>query len=778
MKRFLTFVAAALAAILCQAQDKRSSSFGLDPSDAAAVAYMRHRMDSIRAHRPTVALVLSGGGAKGAATVGALKYIERRDIPIDLIVGTSVGGLLGGFYSIGYSAGELDTLIRRLDWDAMLSDKLDPKYVPSKRRDYNERFALNFPFYYRAKDLSLSGNLPSPNANKSLKANFMRSLPSGVAYGTNVDHLIASRTVGYSDSTDFFKFPIPFACVATDVVSGRAKVWHSGSLNKALRSTMSIPGLFNPVSTDGMVLLDGGMRNNFPVEIARDLGADIVIGIDLRSDDSTAEVKNIYDIVLRSMDMFGQDSYNRSISELDLHIHPDLEGYDMLSFDQKSIEIMQERGYIAAKQKAAQLDSIKTVIGPQGRKAIENPALDILFTNVVIDTVRIEGLDPDEADYLRSRMKLKRGGVVNYAILKDDIDRIFGQGTYDFVNYELRGKEEPYELVLRCQKGPVHRFGTGIRFDTEDLVSLLVNVGFNTNSLQGSSFDISGKLGANPYGTLRYSLVRAGHAAFNVAASVRWTDRNRFISGDNFYNITFLKLSQEISVSDIRFIGNDISLGLVNDYWNVSQVLGSVYYDNLDPSERAGDYWGAFLQGRRESLDSRHFPTKGISAGFRAEFRGRYYQGVPYAFTILSADALVPATIGRFSVIPQGAVRFLIGQNIPLVYANAVGGDVAGRYIDHQIPFIGIDNAAFRRNCMIMGRLDLRYRFGYNHYAFVASNVLMDFERFADFAKGDLIWGVGAGYMYSTVAGPLKFQLHWSSLTGKVHPYFSFGYNF
>ena len=138
------------------------SSFGLDAKDATAVREIRYKMSQIRKTRPTVALVLSGGGAKGAATVGVLKYLEEYDIPIDMVVGTSIGGLLGSLYALGYDADYLDDLIHNIDWDKALSDKLDKQYISYARRRYKEKYMLSFPFYYSKADYQqyLAGDAP------------------------------------------------------------------------------------------------------------------------------------------------------------------------------------------------------------------------------------------------------------------------------------------------------------------------------------------------------------------------------------------------------------------------------------------------------------------------------------------------------------------------------------------------------------------------------------------------------------------------------------------
>ena len=153
----------------------------------------------------------------------------------------------------------------------------------------------------------------------------MGSLPSGFVQGLNVNSIFTSISVGYSDSLSFMDLPIPFLCVATDLVSGRAKVWHSGDINTAMRSTMSIPGLFTPVRTDGMVLVDGGMRNNFPADLAQSLGADLILGIELSDKEKDYNsIHNLADILWQGVDMLGNDSFRRNIKITDIRIKPDL----------------------------------------------------------------------------------------------------------------------------------------------------------------------------------------------------------------------------------------------------------------------------------------------------------------------------------------------------------------------------------------------------------------------------------------------------------------------
>lgn len=804
MKRLLTLLAAVFA--LCGpllAQKEASTTFGLDRQDAKSVRQIRNRMAQIRKNRPTVALVLSGGGAKGAATVGALKYMEQFDLPIDMVVGTSIGGLLGGLYALGYDVDYLDTLIHTVNWDMALSDKVDRNYVPYSRIRYKEKYVLSFPFYYKSQDYRdyISGVMPFSGArkrssdavetqlNSMLRENLMGSLPSGFVFGENVNHIISSRTVGYSDSTDFFKFPIPFACVATDIASGKAKVWHSGSINLAMRSTMSIPGLFSPVRTGGMVLVDGGMRNNFPVNIARDMGADIVIGIDLSNESlSASSIQNLGDVINSSIDLMSNDVFESNIANVDIRIHPEMTGYSMLSFNEPAIDSMFVRGYQAAAGQEQALRALRKRLGTAGFKRHAPAAVDIGRTPVRIADIEVVGVSEKEAEYLVSKLKIKPGDVVSRDAIEDDIAAIFGKGSFDYVNYEFRGTGEPYKLWIQCKRGPLHQFGFGARIDTKDLVSLLLNVGLNTNAMSGHSLDLTARISTNPYLDVLYSYNAPRFSTMNARAVLRYTNSNNFLTGAIFrdqagYNLSFLLATQELFFSNMHWSALDVKLGLRNQYLKLNRVMVTDEAGQRDLSAESGDYPSLFIDGRMETLDNGYFPTKGISAGLRGDLVSNMFNPNRNGFLgIVSGDVMGPIQLGRrFTLLPQWYFRLILKNeqvSVPVLYSNILGGDMRGRYVEQQFPFIGLSDATLVGSDLVLLRLDLRYQLAANHFVTLTGNGFYDFNGFSNLGNGSVTWGLGAGYSYSTIAGPLKAQLFWSSFTKKVGAYLSFGYNF
>ncbi len=216
--------------------------------------------------RPKIGLALSGGGAKGFAHVGVIKVLEEIGLPIDFITGTSMGSIIGGLYAIGYSVGELEELVTATDWNDLFRDRVRRRDLAIESKMLDGRYMLSLP---------LNGLAPG--------------LPTGLIAGQKISKLFERLTLPYHDVSDFRQFPIPFACVATDIVTGEVVVLDHGYLPEAMRASMSIPSVFTPVEIDDHLLVDGMLVRNFPVEEVRALGADIIIGVDVGAGVCTGE---------------------------------------------------------------------------------------------------------------------------------------------------------------------------------------------------------------------------------------------------------------------------------------------------------------------------------------------------------------------------------------------------------------------------------------------------------------------------------------------------------
>ena len=767
-------------------------------ADSLAVVQMRERMAEIRKIRPTVALVLSGGGAKGAAHVGVIRRIEELGIPVDMVLGTSMGGLVGALYSLGYTPDQLDEIVSNVDWEWAFSDKLSREFISYEDMKYREKYMLSIPFFYEkdyfeAKmqhdmrygvmrklhdDFHIGAD--SPTGMALLKRNLLGSLPSGYIYGQNVNNLISSLTVGYQDSLDFKDFPKPFVCIAADMVSGKAKIWHSGKINQAMRSTMSIPGLFAPVKVDGMVLVDGGLRDNYPTSLAKEMGADIIIGVDLsQGRRAYTDVNNIADIISQGIDMLGLEAFEQNVSIPDVKIKPDLRGYNMMSFNPVAIDTIKARGYAAAMANDSLLREVSRRTALADEIATKKSAVGYKLDSLMISEVDILGVLPREKEMLKQRFHLKFDKKISRADLDRIIDNIYGTQSYDYVTYELLGSDDPYKLVLTCKKGPIHQFGLGVRADTEEIVSVLLNVGINAHKMYGHAFDFTGRISANPSLTVRWSYDAPKMPTLNVAASVRWTDLGLLNLWGNRLSLGYLNTKQELYLSNLNWKLFDMRVGARNELIRIKNIKSSQIIGDYDFSQLDNDFITAFAEGRADTFDDGYFPDKGFTAG--ASY-GWTFGGFPHKFNnfhTVTADAKVVVPGGKvFAFIPSFNARFLFGNDVPVAYFNAMGGSMPGRYVDQQMPFIGVNNLSAMKNILTVFRTDFRFKVLKNNYVTAIVNYARDCDRLKDYAVGDGYFGAALEYSYDTIFGPLSFNVHWSNLTNVVGIYLSAGFSF
>ncbi len=296
-------------------------------------------------NRPKIGLALGGGGAKGAAEIGALKVIEECGIPIDYIAGTSIGSIVGGLYAVGYRSADLDHLFRSQEWLSLLTDrKNDLKNVPLSEED-GVTYIFGFPVSRKKRK---EGERPM----------------IGMLNGDQIV-LVLDSMMQRSGYIQFDTLPIPFRCVAVDISGPDEVVLKEGELAKAMRASMAIPGAFKAVEWGDKTLVDGGMINNLPVDVVRAMGADIVIAIDLSNeqhesrDFSLKDLVGIGGILDWAVSRPDWKKHNDNRADADVLITPNLEGYDVMSFSLESISDMIARGERAARQVKPQLLKLK-----------------------------------------------------------------------------------------------------------------------------------------------------------------------------------------------------------------------------------------------------------------------------------------------------------------------------------------------------------------------------------------------------------------------------------
>lgn len=711
------------------------------------------------AQRKKVGVVLSGGGAKGVAHIGVLKVLEEAGIPIDYISGTSMGAIVGGLYAVGYSAKALDSMVRVQNWPFLLSDKVSRYNLPFSEKEVNEKYLISLGF----------------SQKKGL------AVPAGFVSGQNIYNLFSDLTVGYHDSISFNSLPIPFACVAANMVDGKEVVMNNGILPLAMRASMAIPGAFAPVLLDSMVLVDGGISNNFPVDVAKDMGAEITIGVDLSTGLKDAEgLDNIMGIVDQLTAFMGMQSYKKNREAVDLYMNPDLKGYTAASFNAEAIDTMILRGERVARANWDKILELKKKIGLEEDEDV-SPHLQnkiLRSDSLWIGRIYIEGVKEKDQKWIRRLFGVKEFSVITLDGLNKAISFLYGTGAFSNVSYALNG-DPVYDLTLKLKEKPTSSLNLGFRFDSEEMASILLNTTLSHRALRGSALSITGRLNKNPYVLVDYSFGSTFLRKLGVSYMYKYNDLNLYDHGRKVDNITFSYHRGDLNLSDIYFRNFKFQLGIRYEYFRFKSDLYSADYiaENI-PSQGFASYYAS---AHFDTFDKKYYPDKGLS--FRAEYSlytdnmVRYDGGAP--FSALTADFQPTVRLTRrVYLMPALYGRVLIGENVPTPYLNCMGGEVAGRYFNQQLPFYGIHNLEIFDNSVIVGRLALRYRLGMRHYLIFTGNYAKQSENFFDILKGDDIWGGAVGYAYNSIIGPISVTFDTSNWDKSLGFYFNLGFYF
>lgn len=363
--------------------------------------------------RPSIGVALEGGGALGQAHIGVLKWFEENHIPIDYLAGTSMGGLVGGLYATGKSAADLRNLVTTADWPRLLGGET-PYQDLSFRRKEDAREVPN------AIQIGLKHGL---------------SLPPGLNSGHQVNLLIDRETLAYSTVESFDQLPIPFRCVSTELITGKAFVFRDGSLSDAMRATMSIPGVFAPVRRGDQIFVDGGLVDNLPTDVVRNMGAEIVIAVHLQTSPAAAnEIQSAFSVMGRSVGLVIANTEIRGMEGADLLIKADVEKYSTLDYE-RSDELIQI-GYQAAQAKATLLKPYALDDAAWAEYLREKQSR--IRTQIgVPQFVKVEGVEGPSLANLEKFLNPLIGKPIHQKGLDQLLTRLTGVGRYDSVTYDL-----------------------------------------------------------------------------------------------------------------------------------------------------------------------------------------------------------------------------------------------------------------------------------------------------------------------------------------------------
>ena len=762
--------------------------------------------------RPKVGLVLSGGGAKGAAHIGVLKYIEEAGIPIDYIAGTSMGSIVGGMYALGYTSDEILSIISEVDWDRLISDQVERKKISYERKYESRSQLLTIPFSVGTDKQELQSR------------SFKNSLPTGIVSGDNLINLFNSLSVGYSDPLDFNDLPTPFLCIATNVINGEADVLNKGVFSKSLRASMAIPVLFDPVKIDDILYADGGLVNNFPAEQCRAMGADYVIGVSMSPglESDPENLTSLFSQVKQLKEIITDKEFENYHKKCDIFISPDLKGVGMLSFDAESVARVTESGYEAAATKEAEFKALKekllsTSVSQSPDSSTAKKAVNILRERVLISGIEMDGVEQDIEKWMRRRCTVKVGDHVCKEDIDNSVSIYYGTGNFDSITYTLHEDStnpDAYVLKFKFVENQPHDLGLGFRFDSQDMLSVLFHMGVNRNRMSGVKADVSAKLGGNQWLNANLSYGHMLYPRINIGYNFRNSELDTYDMDELVMNMHFLQHKFRVYLSENYSRTISIGAGLEAELLTPRKVM-YLNHEAVDMDSKPVNTLGSFAYLHYDNLNKASFATRGVTGKINFNWKDMMFSSngtspLGYGSFVFGFEGYVPIIENRLVLIPQLYGSMLFGKGavngttdswnplfegpVPAYPAmnNVIGGAEMGRYIDQQLPFIGVNKISLAFNNVGIARLDIRTRVYKNHYVtgivnYARSSVDMNnfFKEKDELQWGSLYdynasnwWGAGVRYSIDTKLGPLNFDVSSSNISKNVNLYFSIGHYF
>lgn len=760
--RLLSRLCLCAGLLLCLSFEPGSRTLLAQTADLTPTETHALPTQSLKSNRPKVGVVLSGGGAKGIAHVGTLKIIEELGIPVDYIAGTSMGSIIGGLYAYGYSAAELDSILRAADWEMLLSDKAIRSDIYLTEKRTADQYVLSLPF----------------SQHSSL-------LPIGILKGQHINNLFYSLTTNSYKVKSFNELNIPFLCIATDVLSGQAVVLDKGNLAEAMRASMAIPGVFNPVEKDSMILVDGGLVNNFPVEELIAMGADIVIGVDVGFQYKGKEkLKNMANVLEMSMFMHTKTKIAQNKSRCRVLVMPDMTGYGTYSFS--ATDSLLARGEAAAR---LHYDEFKAIAEELAAYEPATPArryphqpLDRFY----ISEIRFEGLSKFSPQFANQFLQIDHNTWVKQEDIVRGVERLYGSLVFDDVRYAYlpdTNNKDQVILNITVDEKPTNAFRLGFRYDNQRSAALLAGVLFRDLGVPNSRLSVDGELSRIPDVKADFLFTPKWKQDDDYAfwrPSIGASYQFYFINREYLYHNWS---TPNTPTSEFSMQGHRISLyGQSN--WRRSILGGGIrlnyhhfrekFASDPDFGQRNFFYIMPYLFFLHDSYDQLFFPRHGIKADIEVSYPIGLGISQPYSRRFLSARAHLDfafSPVRWFSIYPGialGTTLLRTTSKIPMPYMFYQGGLTGLRNGVQQADFAGLMPFQSEGQHFWNLHLNLQAEVLKNLYVSLRGYTGMSVYELKDLVHLDeFIYGGAAGLSYNTPIGPIG--LHFQS--SNVHPF-------
>ncbi|MDT0648610.1 patatin-like phospholipase family protein [Autumnicola edwardsiae] len=716
---------------------------------------------------PKVGLVLSGGGAKGLAHIGALKVIEEAGVRIDFIGGSSMGAIIGGLYASGYTAHDLDSIFHETNFNILIQDDLPRSAKTFYEKEDTEKYAISLPF-----------------------DNFRIGLPSGLSKGQNIYNLMSRLTMHVNNINDFSKLPIPFFCIAADIETGEEVILDSGSLAKAVSASGAIPSIFSPVKIDGRLLTDGGVANNYPVEELKRRGAEIVIGIDVQ--DSLIDKDKLRSV----LDILTQIGNFRTISEMkdkipqtDIYINPDISRFSVISFSEG--EAIIDSGRVAAKEKYGHLEQLAARQKDFKRELKKQGQDSIYVTNL-----EINGNNSYPQSYILGKLKLGAERKLTFEDLNVGVNNLSATGNFNKISYNLIPDEggQEYTLNMDIEESENKSF-LRLALHYDELYESGVLLNFTRKSLLFTNDVTSIDVVVGDYFRYYFDYYIDKGYYWSIGLKSRYNNFKKDISFD-FANqngdlrnigvanigVDYRDITNQFYVETLFQQVFSFGMGAEHKYLDItSEVFQNENGESGNSVFEDNNYYSAFGYLKFDSYDNKYFPSQGIY--FDGDFHVYLFSSNnDFAeFSIAKGKVGYAATpFKKFTTRISAETGFKIGNDNINTLDFFLGG--YGNYpINNFIPFYGYDFISLSGDSYIKALLDLDYEiFRKNHL--IASVNIANVENKL-YSTGNWLsmpdyTGYALGYGLETFLGPLEVKYTYSPEIKESHWFFSLGFWF
>lgn len=717
-------------------------------------SFSAQAQDSIK--KPKIGLVLSGGGAKGLAHIGVLKVIDSLNIKIDYIGGTSMGAIIGAMYASGYTGKEIEYLFSKMDIEKLIQD-----YVPRRSKGFNQK--RNDELYF----LTLPFN------------KFKISSPSGLSKGMYNFNTFSRLTHHVKDIKDFSKLPIPFFCVATNIETGEEVLLKKGVLAEAMIASSALPTLYNPVEIDGKLLVDGGVKNNYPVEELRRLGVDVVIGVDVQDGlKERMDLQSVTSVLMQISNFNTIEKMKAKVLLTDIYIKPDVKGFNVLSFD-KGTQII-KKGEEAGIEQLEKLNKIKL------NEKIIKPVVKAC-DSIDIKYIGLNDLKNYTRAYIIGKLNFKQNKKISFRKFEKGINSLNATDNYSSILYSF---DENNNLTFNLKESKINTFiKFGLHYDDLYKSALLINVTHKKLISKNDVASLDVILGDNFRYNFDYYIDNGFYWSFGFNSRLNTFNtniKNDFNNGItltdldlNSVNIDFSDLTNKVYVetifSKLFLIGTGVEIK--------SLKIQSPTLQNTKPIFDKSDYVSIFGNLKYDSFDKKYFPKSGwyLNGELKSYLYSSDFNNDFQEFTTIKGDVGIVRTFyNKFTFKLQSELGSTIGEKTTPYFDYILGGYGFNKINNFQ-PFFGYDFLSISGDSYIKGSAMAEVEiFKKNYINFTANyaNIGSNIFESDQWISRPKYSGYAIGYGIESIIGPIEIKHSWSPETRDHYTWFSIGYWF